>query len=155
MSDIERYAVDEARVVSEIIDGEAVIVNLANGYYYSLDPSAAEIWGWLQAGWSIAEIMSAVRERYDCAAADPETAVRTFVGTLVADELVMSRQSDPGDLPQAGAGADASAAKTPFRAPSMQRFEDMQGFLLVDPIHEVDETGWPHVKPGESTSNRG
>ena len=37
MNDSERYAVDEARIVSEIIDGEAVIVNLTNGYYYSLD----------------------------------------------------------------------------------------------------------------------
>src|SRR5580765_202543 len=52
MSDSERYTIDEARVVSEIIDGEAIIVNLANGYYYSLDPPAAEIWGWLEAGWS-------------------------------------------------------------------------------------------------------
>ena len=24
----------------------------------------------------------------------------------------------------------------------------MQGFLLVDPIHEVDDAGWPHVKRG-------
>jgi hypothetical protein len=33
MSDSERYTIDEARIVSEIIDGEAIIVNLTNGYY--------------------------------------------------------------------------------------------------------------------------
>jgi hypothetical protein len=32
----------------------------------------------------------------------------------------------------------------------MQRFSDMQGLLLVDPIHEVDDTGWPHTQPGAS-----
>jgi hypothetical protein len=154
MSDSERYTIDEGHIVSEIIDGEAVIVNLTNGYYYSLDQSAAEIWGWLQSGWSISEIVSAIQHRYDCAGADPETAVRTLIGTLVADELVAS-SANPGDLPEVERVADASAEKTPFRAPSLQRFSDMQGFLLVDPIHEVDDTGWPHTKPGGSTASRG
>ena len=86
--------------------------------------------------------------------ADPETAVRTLIGTLITDELVASRQ-EPPDLPEIECGAEASAEKRPFRAPSFQRFEDMQGFLLVDPIHEVDDTGWPHIKPGESTAGRG
>jgi hypothetical protein len=154
MSDSERYTIDEARIVSEIIDGEAIIVNLANGYYYSLDPPAAEIWGWLEAGWSIAEIISVIRDRYDCSGADPETAVRMLIGTLIADELVAPRPDSP-DLPDIARGAAAAAEKRPFRVPSFQRFEDMQGFLLVDPIHEVDDTGWPHVKRGESTAGRG
>lgn len=144
MSDSERYTIDEARIVSEIIDGEAIIV----------DPPAAEIWGWLETGWSIAEIVSVIQDRYDCSGADPETAVRTLIGTLIADELVASLP-DPPDLPEIERGAEASAEKRPFRAPSFQRFEDMQGFLLVDPIHEVDDTGWPHIKPGESTAGRG
>jgi hypothetical protein len=98
MSDSERYTIDEARIVSEIIDGEAIIVNLANGYYYSLDPPAAEIWGWLEAGWSIAEIVSVIQDRYDCSGADPATAVNTLIGTLIADELIAPRP-DPPDLP--------------------------------------------------------
>jgi len=154
MIDSERYRIDEAHIVSEIIDGEAIIVNLANGYYYSLDPPAAEIWGWLQSGWTVSEIVSVIQDRYDCSGADPETAVRALIGTLIADELVVSRP-DPGDLPEIERGAEGSAEKRLFRAPSLQRFEDMRGFLLVDPIHEVDDAGWPHIKPGESTASRG
>jgi hypothetical protein len=154
MSDSERYTIDETRIVSEIIDGEAIIVNLANGYYYSLDPPAAEIWGWLQSGWSIAEIVAVIQDRYDCSGADPETAARALIGALIADELVASRP-DAGDLPKVERGAEASAEKRSFRAPSFRRFEDMQGFLLVDPIHEVDDTGWPHVKSGDSAAGRG
>jgi hypothetical protein len=153
MNDSERYTIDETRIVSEIIDGEAIIVNLANGFYYSLDRPAAEIWGWLEAGWSTAEIVSVIQDRYDCSGADPETAVRTLIGTLVADELVASRPD--ADLPEIERGPGGPAEKRPFRAPSFQRFEDMQGFLLVDPIHEIDDTGWPHIKRGESTAGRG
>jgi hypothetical protein len=88
MSDSVRYTIDEGRIVSEIIDGEAIIVNLANGYYYSLDTPAAEIWAWLQSGWSISEIVSTIMRRYDCSSADPEAAVHALIGTLVADDLV-------------------------------------------------------------------
>jgi hypothetical protein len=154
MSDAERYAIDDARIVSEVIDGEAIIVNLANGFYYNLDRSAAEIWGWLEAGWSIEEIVSMIRDRYDCAGADPETAVRTLVGTLVADDLIGSR-ADASDRPQIERGAEMAGEKPAFRVPSFQRYEDMRGFLLVDPIHEVNETGWPHVKPGGSPASAG
>jgi hypothetical protein len=27
----------------------------------------------------------------------------------------------------------------------LQKFTDMQDLLLLDPIHEVDESGWPRV----------
>jgi hypothetical protein len=149
-----RYTIDEGRIVSEIIDGEAIVINLANGYYYSLDTSAAEIWGWLQSGRSVSEIVSAIRRRYDCSSADPEAAVRAMVGTLVTDDLVTPcpDAASPQGLDPLG---EASAEKSLFRAPSLQRFSDMQGFLLVDPIHEVDDRGWPHTKPGESATSRG
>jgi len=146
MSDFQRYTIDETRIVSEIIDGEAVIVNLSNGYYYSLDPSAAEIWGWLLSGWSISEMVSVIQDRYDCSGVDPRTAVCALIDTFMADDLIASR-CETGDPPAVERGADGSQGKKPFPAPFVQRFEDMRGFLLVDPIHEVDETGWPNVKP--------
>lgn len=154
IGDSERYTIDERRIVSEIIDGEAVIINLANGYYYSLDAPAAEIWGWLQSGRSVAEIASAIQRRYDCSGADPEAAVRAFVGTLVTDDLVAPCR-DAASARGLEPLAEAAGVKRTFRAPSLQRFSDMQGFLLVDPVHEVDDRGWPHTKPGGLPSSRG
>ena len=89
-----------------------------------------------------------IQDRYDCSDADPETAVRALIGTLIADEPVAPRPDLPRDLPEIERGAEASADKRPFRAPSFQRFEDMRGFLLVDPIHEVDHAGWPTHEAG-------
>jgi len=154
MSESSGYSIDQAHIVSEVIDGEAIIVNLANGYYYSLDAAAAEIWLWLQSGWSAARIADAIRERYDCAGAGPEAAVRELIGALLADQIIAPGSVESCDPPPVGLPASA-AAKAPFRAPSMQRFTDMQGFLLVDPIHEVDDTGWPHATRGESPASRG
>jgi hypothetical protein len=147
-----RYAIDPGKVVSELIDGEAVLINLANGYYYSLDATAAEVWTHLQAGHTEPEIVAVLRQRYDCSQADPAASVRALIATLEADELIAPGEPSSGSGPQLPANGEGS--RTAFRPPTLQRFSDMQGFLLVDPIHEVDDTGWPNVKPGGATSGR-
>jgi hypothetical protein len=38
------------------------------------------------------------------------------------------------------AGAESGL---PFAAPSLQAFKDLEGLLLLDPIHEAGEDGWP------------
>jgi hypothetical protein len=60
-----------------------------------------------------------------------------FMDRLVQENLVM-RVS----------GAPASSAALPkgeirFELPAMEKYGDMQDLLLSDPIHEVDEAGWP------------
>lgn len=148
--DAERFVVDAARIVSETIDGEAIVINLANGYYYSLDATAAEVWASVGAGRSVAEVVSTLRSRYDCSDADPEASVRALITAWRADDLIAPAALDG---PPTGAPAPAEAAsarRPPFSAPTFQRFTDMQGFLVVDPIHEVDERGWPHVAPNGS-----
>jgi hypothetical protein len=27
------------------------------------------------------------------------------------------------------------------------KYSDMEDLIMLDPIHEVDESGWPHPKP--------
>ena len=31
-----------------------------------------------------------------------------------------------------------------FESPKLEKHSDMREFLLVDPIHHVDDRGWPH-----------
>ena len=38
---------------------------------------------------------------------------------------------------------DPAAERKPFAVPTLEVFTDMKEFLLVDPIHEVDERGLP------------
>jgi hypothetical protein len=33
-----------------------------------------------------------------------------------------------------------------FEAPVLQKYTDMQDLLLLDPIHDTDETGWPNIR---------
>jgi hypothetical protein len=36
------------------------------------------------------------------------------------------------------------AAPGAYEAPKLSAYTDMQELLLLDPIHEVDESGWPN-----------
>jgi hypothetical protein len=43
--------------------------------------------------------------------------------------------------PTAGGGP---AAKQPFDGMTLHRFEDLDELLMIDPVHEVGNEGWPH-----------
>ena len=36
-----------------------------------------------------------------------------------------------------------NAVRKPYTAPAVQKYDDLEDLLLLDPIHEVDEAGWP------------
>jgi len=45
-----RFTVNAPAVVSEVIDGEAVILNLRSGHYFSALHTGAVVWEWIDGG---------------------------------------------------------------------------------------------------------
>jgi hypothetical protein len=39
-----------------------------------------------------------------------------------------------------------NGSRKTWQAPELSIYEDMQDLLQLDPIHDVDETGWPARK---------
>jgi hypothetical protein len=137
-----RFAVDEDRVVYEVLEGEVVVVNLDTGHYYILDNTAAEIWQRLVDGATPAEVVHALSIRHP---ADGETireAVRSFVEQLAQEGLLtMSHRTAPG---QREVGVAQMADLGPrFVPPILNRYTDMAKLIQMDPIQDFDETGWP------------
>jgi hypothetical protein len=131
------------RVVHETIDGEAILIDLESGLYFSLVGSGAEIWGMLARGYSVADTSVALSVRYSAADGEIQASVARLAAELVEEELL-----EPGEPPAPIDGMPAhSSERLPFDEPKLEKFTDMQDFLLVDPIHEVDASGWPNTKP--------
>jgi len=40
----------------------------------------------------------------------------------------------------------APRAKEPFERPVLEKFTDVQELLALDPVHDVDGSGWPRPK---------
>ena len=131
--------------VSEIIDGEAVIINLETGSYYSLAKAGAQIWEALNRGVTDRALLATLLERYEGDPAEIEQALVDLIGALESEGILRTSpvQSDNGVGPHI---APSNAEKVPFERPTLQKYTDMEAILMLDPIHEVDETGWPSAK---------
>ena len=141
-----RVKVSEGKVVSQIIDGEAIIINMETGCYYSLDKVGAEIWRCIEEALTVPEIAKAVEMRYDCRGANLAEEVGRLLGELRNEELVETFV-DNGEIETAQSpdrhGQRKDGELPVFESPRLGKHTDMREFLLVDPIHHVDDRGWP------------
>ena len=132
-----RFRVNSSQVIHETMEGEVIAIHLVTGAYYSMQHVSAAIWELLVAGHSVAEIHDGLRAQYDGSAGNLQTALTRFVEELVAEDLLVASDAPP----------PASAAAAPFPAtfcpPVLAKYTDMADMLLLDPIHEVEDTGWP------------
>jgi hypothetical protein len=140
------FAINNPHVVHETIDGETILIHLGTGTYYSLDGVAAEVWELLVAGASDSETGARLKARYETDPARVEQCVGSLIEELLQEDLLTHGASDPTPvLPPDTAGFGLAG---PFVEPVLHKYTDMQEFMLVDPLHDVEaDAGWPHVKP--------
>jgi hypothetical protein len=135
-----RYEINAPDVVAEDFNGQVVILNLANGHYFSLRGIASPIWSLLLAGHTPESILGSI------GAKRPELVEGSvaFLGRLVELNLLRSRVE--------GAAGPASIADDIWSgdSPQIEVFDDLAELIFADPIHDVDErTGWPTPRPAQ------
>jgi Coenzyme PQQ synthesis protein D (PqqD) len=128
-------------VVHETIDGETVIVNLENGIYYGLRNSGVDVWNLIETGANLEELTSSMVARYTGSAEYIRKVITELLVTLQQEGLVQvsSTKRTVSETPQPLTNGE----KTKFEPPILEKYSDLQELLLLDPIHEVDEDGWP------------
>jgi hypothetical protein len=122
------YTINTTKAVGEVLDGEAIIINLETGSYYSMNPSGSSIWEALSANSSIDTSL-------------PET--KHFLSFLVSEGIIAEA------TPSEGSTHEETTNNTPIfvpqEKPTIEKYTDMQEMLLADPIHDVDTAGWPNM----------
>jgi len=143
-----QHYVTNPQVIHETIDGETIIIDLATGTYFSLQGAAPAIWNALVAGESDEQLVERLQSVYAADAGELRDAITHFLEDLVRDQLIAPT---PAAGPAAAvAGETESAERVPFVVPKLERYEDMQDIILLDPVHKVDNQGWPHAVPAVS-----
>lgn len=84
---------DRVRVPQEVIarqvGEETVMLDLAKGAYFGLDPVGARMWQLLQEGKSLEDVRDAMAEEYEAPREDIERDLLALVDKLVADGLLL------------------------------------------------------------------
>ena len=65
-----------AEVAAKDVDGEAVLINLTNGMYYSMDLVGGFVWSLIESGYDLAAIADAVFRRAELHSQEHRTARR-------------------------------------------------------------------------------
>ena len=150
MNSLMRFRISGPQVVHETIDEEVIIINLDSGNYYSLDKVGADIWGLVKSGATVGEIAEATTHRYEGSRADIETAVNQLIAEFQQEELIILDTAKEHESIMAQVETDPEIGRLSFEAPILHKYTDLQALLLLDPIHEVDESGWPVARPDDS-----
>jgi hypothetical protein len=142
MTGAERFRVNSPKVTHETVDDEVVIINLDSGSYYSMSGIGAAIWSLIDSGASIDEAAAHAAGRYAGEAESIRAGLIALVKELHGEALIVA---DANRTPEPVAATESVDGDRPaFVAPTLQKFTDMQDLLLLDPIHDVTEDGWPH-----------
>jgi len=130
-------------VAYEFVDDEAIIINFETGVYHSLRGVGMAAWEHIAKTTTRAGLLAAMISRYDGEPDDIDASITALLGDLVAADLVELAQAT-------GLEADITPSddgRLPFEPPVLETFGDMADYLLMDPIHEVDASGWPNKLP--------
>ena len=150
MSSEPRHAINAEIATAKVIDGEAIVINVVTGRYYSLEGSGALAWSWLAAGATVAEAAAALAERFGVDVARARDDLAPVADELVAEELLLRGDAvAAGPDPALAESEGLRAVGGPYAAPKVVRFTDMEDLLAFDPPLPATDAGlWPaHADP--------
>lgn len=141
MSGLKAYKPAGAHIVYQTIDSEVILINLRDGFYFSITNAGTVMWELLIAGLSGNEVIKQVSLRHNADTAEVEKDFLQFIEKLQSEGLiVVNAASEHSAL----APPAANSAPPPYKAPVLEKFTDMEDILALDPIHDVSESGWPN-----------
>ena len=151
-----RYLMNKPKVIHEVFEDEVVIINLDSGSYYSVDKVGAEIWRLIEGGATVGKVVELTTQRYESNEVNIENVINQFLEELQREDLIIHNEEIEVVTPKGPeikVEAQQTAKRPDFEKPILHKYTDMQELLLLDPIHGVDETGWPRTKPDFSDGN--
>jgi hypothetical protein len=143
-----RLCPNEAEVAAKVLDGEAIIINLSNGMYYSMDKVGGLLWEMIADEYSLAEIVAAIVARYDVSPKQAHADVERLAQELIQENLVMVSDGSP---PPRENQEIQSQQRLTYESPRLSIYRDMGDLLALDPpMPTLEEIVWKEPTAGSS-----
>lgn len=137
------FKINESKAISETIDGETIIINLETGFYYSVNQTATIIWNEIQKNNPIKNVSQYFLNHYEVDTGTAEKSVAEIISLFLKDDLILELDSAVTENIQE---PKTGIVKQMFIMPRIERYDDMARALRSDPVHDVNEEGWPNIK---------
>lgn len=127
----QRYQIHQEFVISQVVEGQAILIQPSAGCYYSLNESGTWIWECLLSGHNPGEIAAQ--------GPHPASVVEAFLQQCLQEKLLLPTDSAPSaPCPACPTGAD--------QPPQLEAFRDLGELLALDPpAPGMAEVSWSGV----------
>jgi hypothetical protein len=136
---VTRYRIRTPQVACQTLEGESVLLSFESGCYYSTEGIGSVIIRLLEQRVTVVEIVGHVARIGAAEPGEVGATVGAFLAELEREGLVAL---DSGAAPTAWTPPPWPDADVTW-PPTLQKFSDLQELLLLDPIHDSGEAGWP------------
>ena len=146
--------VNEPHIVHETIDGETILMDLRSGNYFSIEKSGAVLWEILVQTGDVDALLKKSEELGDPKRSNQiQTDIKKFVSKLMEEGLIVEAESqDKSEITEEMLNSYKKVV-TATDTLEVNKYSDMQEMLLLDPIHDVDDKGWPEPKKENDKEN--
>jgi hypothetical protein len=121
---------NKSDVAAKVMDGEAILINLASGTYYSMDEAGGEVWTLIEQGLSLDRIATALAALYEVSMEQARADVLRLGAELIQEGLVIVSGAPPAS---AAAAVSNGGPRRPYRPLSLNAYRDMAELLALDP----------------------
>jgi hypothetical protein len=140
-------------VAAKVMDGEAILINLATGTYYSMDEAAGEVWTLIEQGLSLDGIAAAVAARYEVSPEQAREDVLRLGTELIQEGLVVVSGAPPASATD---GLPDGGPRLPYGPLTLNVYRDMAELLALDPpVPGVFDHLWTDPPEGSSSGSPG
>ena len=135
-----RLRPNEEEVAAKVMDGEAILINLSNGIYYSMDKVGGVVWELIEKRHSLEEIREAISGRYEVSPEQAQADVERLANELLQENLVLEADdAAPRETLQPG----DSQQRESYQSPQLNIYRDMGALLALDPpVPGLEATPW-------------
>src|SRR4051794_40063644 len=121
-----RFTAPTNSVAHERVEDEVIAINLTTGTYFSLREAASDTWTLLIEGADVEGAAAALAQAHGLDQITVEADVGAFVELLLEAGLLVV------DATAAGLSVTLETPSATYRAPVLERYDDMEELLLLD-----------------------
>jgi hypothetical protein len=138
------FRINEPSVIYQTFDQEVVAVHLNTGSYHTLPGIAGEVFLLIGPTGSCAQEMATeLAARYEASASAIEQDLEIFFAQLLEQSMIVDINAPT--LSGTPVTQPPELQRAPYTAPKLESFSDLEGLVLIDPVHDVGAAGWPNV----------